>query len=145
VHDGRTLVEELSKKLNLSAAAIMLLRTLDRDHTVKSRVGEHLFPCCGHAMYVVADSDDVEFMECPNGLDFLVSHGIGRIALRFESGDEVKISFVEWRSAVLAFSDAVAAFYASSAPKKPKADELVQTGFKAFQAEWKRRSDAARV
>ena len=47
-----------AEEWTLSAAAIYLLRTLERDHTPANRVGDHLFPCCGHTIYADEGCED---------------------------------------------------------------------------------------
>jgi hypothetical protein len=139
--DDRVLIDNRGEQWCLGGAALMLLRTLARDQTKTSRVGKHLFPCSGHAI-VVAEAGEVEFLGCGGGLDFIVRHGIGRIALQFDGGAEATVSFPEWKRAVLAFSDELRAFYTASAPKLPESEWA--DGFAAFQAEWKRRLNDAR-
>ena len=41
----------------VSAAALYLLRSLSRSHRPGEQ--EHLFPCCGSAMYDIPETDDV--------------------------------------------------------------------------------------
>ncbi len=137
------LVDQRSENWTLSAAALMLLRTLTEDHTADHRVGEHLFPCCAHAMYEQAGSEDVLIVGCSNGLDWEVAHRDGQVELGLEDQPAITVPASEWSTAVLAFSDAVSAFYAVSAPKEPS-DPDGAKGFRVFCAEWKRRYDAAR-
>jgi hypothetical protein len=68
----------------------------------------------------------------------LVIHEGANVRLRTFAGGEEIVTLDEWRRIVLAFADAVAAFYAASAPKQPS-DETDAQGFAAFQAEWARR------
>ncbi len=139
--DDQVLVDQAAEDWSLSAAALMLLRTISRDHASDERVGEHLVPCCGHAMYTQDGSADVLIVECNNGVDWEVRHQDGVVELRFENGTEVTVSTREWRGAVLEFADAIAAFYDASAAKQP-ADELEAEGFEAFRVEWARRREA---
>ena len=138
--DGEALSDGAAgRKLALSAAALYLLRTLSRSHAKGRPVGDHLFPCCGHAMFAIAGQDDVVLCGCPNGDDFEVIHGEdgNSMLVRATDGREWSVDRGKWQDAVFAFADAVSAFYARSLPKSPTADDL--PGFRAFQVEWKRR------
>ena len=48
--EDKILVAPSDGNVTVSAAAIYLLRTLERDHTKGKPVGEQLLPCCGHAL-----------------------------------------------------------------------------------------------
>ena len=127
------------KDLTVSAAALYLLRTLSVPHTRDRPVGDHLFPCCGFTMWEVADSPEVIICECPNGVDFEVTHqpdGTG-VMVRALNGREWPVSWSEWRTAVFAFADTVSEFYAACSPKEPPPED--EPGLRAFAAEWKRR------
>ena len=141
--EDHILVDQRSENWTLSAAALMLLRTLTEDHTADHRVGEHLFPCCGHAMYEQAGSADVLIVGCSNGLDWEVAHRDGKVELGLKDQPTITVPASEWNTAVLAFSEAVEAFYAASAPKEPSGHDDAK-GFQVFRAEWKRRYEAAR-
>jgi len=71
--DGTALVSPDDGDATVNAAAIYLLRTLERDHTKADPVGDQLFPCCGHAMYDTGE-EDVVICGCPNGSDVYVTH-----------------------------------------------------------------------
>lgn len=138
--DGDVLSDgSAGRELTLSAAALYLLRTVSRSHTKDEPVGDHLFPCCGHAMYDVPEQDDVVIVGCPNGEDFEVVHREedASVLVRVADGRDWSVDRDSWRDAVFTFADAVAEFYARSSPKRPTADD--STGFRAFQAEWERR------
>lgn len=135
--DGNTLVDPTDGDATVSAAAIYLLRTLKCDHTKKSPVGEHLFPCCGHALYDTGD-DDVLICGCPNGSDVLVNHNPnGTIILTTTGGESYTVSKTEWRDAVKSFSDMVRQFYDDSLPKTPT--ETDTDGYARMISEWDRR------
>ena len=138
--DGDVLSDgSAGRGLTLSAAALYLLRTLSRSHTKAKPVGDHLFPCCGHAMYDVPDQDDVVICGCPNGEDFEVDHreAGASVLVRGADGREWSVDRDSWRDAVFAFADAVSEFYARSSPKRPTPDDAA--GFRAFRGEWERR------
>ena len=138
--DGDVLSDgSAGRGLTLSAAALYLLRTLSRSHTKGEPVGDHLFPCCGHAMYDLPDQGEVVIVGCSNGEDFEVDHreGDASVLVRAAGGREWSVDRDSWQDAVFTFADAVSEFYARSSAKRPRADDAA--GFRAFQAEWERR------
>ena len=122
----------------VSASAIYLLRTLDRDHTKNEPVGQHLFPCCGHSMYDTADSNDVLIVGCPNGIDATIEHINDNIRITADNGESRIVSKSEWKNAVLKFSAAIRKFYDSSVEKIP-GDDVARDGFNKMMLEWERR------
>jgi hypothetical protein len=68
--------------LTASAAALFLLRTLERSHTAADPVAEHLFPCCGFAMWEREDSPDVCVTGCGSGANFDVRHSTEGVSIR---------------------------------------------------------------
>jgi hypothetical protein len=117
---------------------VYLLRTLSQPHTKEQRVGEQLFPCCGHAIYEVEGQDNVLITGCNSGIDFDVLPAGDEVLVRTEHGLEYRVSAFEWKRAVCGFSDAVEAFYAGSSPKQA-ADDFERRSFSKFKAEWSRR------
>ncbi|MBV9787262.1 MAG: hypothetical protein JOZ51_03750 [Chloroflexi bacterium] len=122
----------------VSAAALFLLRTLTRDHTASSPVGNKLIPCCGHAMYVVVGEEDVEIDTCPTGLNWEVQHLATSVLLRTEGGTEEYVTPEEWEHTVFQFADSVEDLYKHSLPKEPE-NSCEAAAYAAFQAEWSRR------
>lgn len=139
--DGETLVAPADGDATVSAAAVYLLRTLEQDHTQENPVGDHLFPCCGHAMYDTGD-DDVVICGCPNGSNFDVMHFGRSIWISTKDGRSYIVRTDEWRLAVTQFSDAVRQFYDTSLRKAP-ADDEASAGFAKMMAEWSRRAHPA--
>jgi hypothetical protein len=123
--------------VTVSAAALYLMRTLERPHSKQARVGDQLFPCCGFTMWDHPGSADVLIVGCPNGIDLEVEFDRGDVVVRAGDDRSWVVPLVDWRSAVFAFADDVAAFYSASAPKTPSADD--EPGFRKFAAEWARR------
>jgi hypothetical protein len=118
--DGDTLVDPEDGDETIIAAAIYLLRTLERDHTKENPVGDQLFPCCGHAMFDTGD-DDVLICGCPNGSDvFVTRDDVGTIRLTSVAGKPYVVSANDWRQAIHEFSDVVRDFYDHPLPKTPK-------------------------
>jgi hypothetical protein len=132
--------EANGKDLTVSAAALYLLRTLSVPHTREAPVGDHLFPCCGFAMYDLPGQEDVVISGCPHGQDFEVGHQVGGqgVVIRAADGREWAVGWPQWRAAVFAFADRVSDFYAACSPKEP-ADLADAAGFRKFAAEWERR------
>jgi hypothetical protein len=136
--DNDTLVAPEEGDVTVSAAAVYLLRTLERDHTNDDRVGDQLFPCCGHAMYDTGD-EDVAICGCANGSDVYVTH-VDDVNVRLTSatGKSYVVPVDEWRQATRKFSEDVLEFYDQSLPKTP-ADDTDSAGFAKMMEEWKRR------
>lgn len=133
------LIDAGGKDFTVSAAALYLLRTLSVSHTSTTPVGDHLFPCCGFAMWDIAENEDVTLCGCPNGEDFEVLHQTGRdtIIILASNRRAWEIELSDWRTAVLGFADAVSSFYSSCSPKRVCDDD--RAGFSKFCAEWARR------
>ena len=140
--DGIPLVSPEEGDATVSASAIYLLRTLERDHTRAEPVGDQLFPCCGHGMYDTGE-DDVVICGCQNGSDVFVKHRKGNeTQLQSPDGRTFSVSSSDWRNAVITFSDTVQAFYDQSLPKTP-GDSTDSAGFAKLLAEWNRRRQHA--
>jgi hypothetical protein len=139
--NGAVLVKPEDGDCTVSASVIYLLRTLSQPHNVTSRVGEHLFPCCGHAMLDVG-GPDVCIIGCPGGSDFAVERHQDVVTLSQPGGVVFEVSFREWRAAVCGFADTVRDFYERSPPRKPR-DDTDANGFRVLRAEWARRREAA--
>jgi hypothetical protein len=137
------LLDTSGRDLTVSAAALYLLRTLSAPHNKTAPVGDHLFPCCGFAMWDTPDREDVVICGCPNGEDFEVLHDVtgAGVIVRTTEGGEWVVSWPEWREAVFAFADRVSRFYDACSPKQPSDGDAA--GFRKFQAEWKRRRGVA--
>lgn len=140
---GDDVLLDTGRDLTVSAAALYLLRTLAVPHSKAAPVGDHLFPCCGFAMWDLPGQDDVAICGCPNGEDFEVLHQVGGngVVIRAADSREWEVTWSDWRSAVFAFADSVSNFYAASSPKQPSDDDAA--GFTNFKAEWERRRGAA--
>lgn len=139
--DGENLINPGSAPdVTVSVAGLYLLRTLSKDHTRTSPVGEQLFPCCGFPMVEQEDIEDVLILGCPSGLDFEVRHDRDGsfTTIRNDAGREWKVASDSWRKAVFGFADAISRHYAASPARQPS-DEADGAGFRRFQAEWKRR------
>ncbi|MCR9200556.1 MAG: hypothetical protein NXI04_18115 [Planctomycetaceae bacterium] len=134
---GTALVTPKDGDVTVSAAAVFLLRTLERDHTPEQPVGDQLFPCCGHAMFDTGD-DDVVICGCNSGPDLSVVHEeMDQVQLTSPNGQTVRVALVDWQEAVIHFCDQVTAFYDAALPKRPTRDD--SGGFEKMMAEWRRR------
>ena len=120
----------------VSASAIFLLRALERDHTKKSMVGDHIFPCCGHGIYDVGESE-VVICGCPSGIDFEIRHRHEIFEITTDDGRRIEVPEREWEDAVVRYSDQVMSFYERSKPKVPS-DAEERKGFAAMMTEWNR-------
>lgn len=124
----------LGPEVTVSVAALYLLRTLTAAHSKQAPVGDHLFPCCGFAMWDVGEPD-VVISGCPSGVDFEVLHGGDdtEVLVHADDGRDWRIQRWEWRAAVFEFADRVSGFYAASSPKRPSDDDVA--GYRKFVAE----------
>lgn len=123
----------------LSATALFLLRTLERNHTKENQVGEHLIPCCGHFLVYRDDMDEVYVGGCPSGIDWEVIHENGNVKLKTESGKETTITFDLYKTQVLNFVDKIEIFFKESGEKKIPEDEFDRNGYLEFWNEWNKR------
>ena len=121
----------------ISAMALFLLRTLERNHTKENQVGEQLIPCCGHFLVFDNDMEEVYVGGCPSGIDFEVIHENGYVRLKTESKKETLVPFSLYRSEVLKFVDNVEQFYIESGEKEIPEDEFERKGYLEFWNEWK--------
>jgi hypothetical protein len=128
--------------LCVSAAAMNLLRTLERDHTQEAPVSEHLFPHCGHVWVQTEEHGLVNIAECSAGLDVEVRHRGGHVVIATRVGKEAAVSEAEWTRAVCAFADRVEELSRRSDPKDLSLDE--DGWYEPFWEEWRtRRARAA--
>lgn len=134
---GRSLLPPAAGSFTVSAAAIYLLRTLAREHTPAAPVGEHLFPCCGHALYDLGDAD-VVILGCPQGANVWVTRPDERtVRLILEEGEQHEVNAGEWSAAVLSFADRIQQFYQHAAAKQPSHEDAA--GYAKLWSEWQRR------
>ena len=139
---GHIMVDPSEGDWSVNASAIYLLRTLSRPHTRQSPVGDHLFPCCGFALYEIDGQDDVLIQGCPSGVDVQVTRVADQILLTGADGGQHPLPFSEWKQAVCDFSDIVHRFYDHAKPREP-VDEQDRNGFRKMMTEWARRRSLA--
>ena len=87
VEIGDELIAGMNKDENwtISATALFLLRTLERNHTKENQVGEHLIPCCGHFLVFTDDMEELYIGGCSSGIDWEVIHENGFVKIKTES------------------------------------------------------------
>lgn len=118
VADGRVVLESPDRGLAVSAGAVHLLRTLERDHTPSSPVGQALIPCCAFTMVYDHDRREVRDYGCPDGFDFWIRHQPdGQVLISADGVAPVAAALGTWRAAVSTFSSVVRAFYFAGGPK----------------------------
>ena len=121
----------------ISSTALLLLRTLSRNHTIDNPLGDFLIPCCGHYFVYEDDMDEVYVASCPSGFDWQVIHENDSVKLITESGNKTKINFEDYKRQVLNFVDQVEKFYEESSDKEISEDETIEKGYLQFWKEWK--------
>lgn len=134
---GQCLLSANAGSFTVSAAAVYLLRTLTREHTPAAPVGEHLFPCCGHALYDFGDAD-VLILGCPRGTNVWVTRPSPyTVRLSTNDGQKFDVGANDWSAAVVGFVDRVQQFYQQAVPKQPSAADAA--GYAKMWSEWQRR------
>ncbi|GAB3723045.1 hypothetical protein GCM10028861_24490 [Flavobacterium koreense] len=123
----------------ISATALFLLRTLDRNHTKENQVGEHLIPCCGHFFVFNNEMEEVYVGGCSKGIDWEVIHENGNVKFKTETGKETLVEFDFYKTQVIKFVDKVEQFYVESGEKKIPEDEFDRNAYLEFWNEWKTR------
>lgn len=141
--NGHTLVDETYEEFTVSAAALFMLRILEKDYIKEDMSYNKIFPHCGHSMFV-EESGNVLILGCNLGIDFDVLHRRNKVIIVFKD-KKYRVSEKEWREAVLHFSDLVKAYYNACPPKIVGGDENEKAGYELFLAEWDRRAKAARA
>lgn len=134
---GEVLLSVADGSFTVSACAIYLLRTLERDHSQLDPVGEKLFPCCGRQMYDMG-GDEVEICGCPAGDNFYVTHGSDSVCISTDDDRSWTVPVEDWHEAVTEFAESVWRFYDASLPKTPETNEEAE-GFALLMEEWGRR------
>lgn len=128
--------EILTDTGTISATALYLLKTLEKDHT--AGVENQMIPCCGHFLIPNEDLSEVEIIGCPYGTDWTVEHIAGAVRIITACGNETVVPMDDYRLEVYAFVDKIEAYYHQCEPKKP-ADDFEEKGYQAFWNEWNRR------
>lgn len=141
--DNRMFIDASGEELNLSAAVIFLLRTIERDHSFGYKLCDKIIPECADITMVQGTDKDVEIITCPFGIDWWVEHNDGYVTLIFEDGSEIKTELNYYIRAILHFADIIKSFYENSKPKIFYNDED-RRGFDTFWKEWARRTDYAK-
>lgn len=123
----------------LSAMAIHLLRTVERNHTPQELVEEHLIPCCGHHIDHLKNEPDVHIQGCFTGVNYWVNHKDGIVELTTESGTTIEFALEDYKDEIKKFVDKVEEFYKQSKPKKLPDEKYDRIGYRMLWKEWKRR------
>jgi hypothetical protein len=127
----------INKHATISATALLLLRSLERNHTKEAPLGEHLLPCCGHFLIYTETMEEVIISGCCSGDNWDILHQQNAVLLRMEDGFETIVSFSAYKQTVLHFVDAVEAFYKNSPKKVIPEDEFDRVGYLRFWEEWR--------
>jgi hypothetical protein len=132
---GERVPPQKTEGLCLSAAAMNLLRSLERDHTREAPVSAHLFPLDGFDWVETGESGLVNITDGPPGYDMTVRHESDMVVLTTQDGAEARVSAAEWTDVVCAFADEVERFYEAAEPK----DTAQLDWYEAFWQEWRER------
>lgn len=123
----------------LSAMAMHLLRTLEKNHVKDDVVGEHLIPCCGHHIDHLEEELDVHIQGCFTGVNYWVEHQGDNLYIATENECQIEIEFKEYKTQILNFADEIEQFYKQSKPKILPEDDYDRKGYQMFWQEWNRR------
>lgn len=123
---------------SVSATAIYLLRTLERDYQAND-FSSQLLPYCSHSYYIDEDRNEIVFFGCPTGIDWTIIHTeYGKIKHVSDNGSKANVDWETYKNIVLVFADAVEAFYQMSLPKTLPDDKDDVKGYQLFWDEWHR-------
>lgn len=113
----------------LSAMAIHLLRTIEKNHNPENLVGEQLIPCCGHHIDHRENSTEVHIQGCLTGINYWVEHIDQNIKLTTESKTEIVIPKKEYVLEIINFVNKVEEFYYTSKFKQMPKDNYDRIGY----------------
>lgn len=122
----------------LNAAALFLLRTIERDHVQENPVSpeNHLFPCCGFNAWPVGENGEIVIPGCNSGTDVWVRH-VDDFVMELRLDNRVAlVRRDEWTRAVVHFAEQVKDFYARSLPKVVIKDDLDWQGWQILWGEY---------
>ena len=142
---NRPIFSPADGEFTLWAAAVHLLRTLERDHTAESPIAEQLIPCCGSTF------GEGYFITCPVGMNWWVEHRSGNVRLWGfvhmkglhpetdwrQSDAEVTLPHRQYGSEVVAFARSVEAFYTGAEKRFPSSAEPGWCDRTAYEAIWR--------
>ena len=135
---GEEIIVDKEENTNwtISSTALLLLRTLERNHTKEDPVGDQLLPCCGHLFVFEKGMKEVYVCGCPSGINWQVKHIDGLIELNTENGTSVIIEYEYYKNEVLNYVDKVEMFYKDNKPKNIPKDKSDRKGYLKFWEEW---------
>ena len=130
--------DENTFDITVSSTALYLLRSLKENYK-KDDYASQILPCCGFNFYAEdINSDFVNIIGCPSGIDFSITHlENGKIELKTENNSSTTIDFESYKFIVLEFVNEVENFYKNSLEKTLPDDEIDRNGYIAFWNEWK--------
>lgn len=125
---------------SLSAAALHLLRTTQRNHLPSNLVEECLIPSEGHHIDH-KEGNPIVHVETAypmsDGINWWVKHEADKVQLTTASGNSITIGLKEYTDEVFNFADQVEAFFDKSHPKKIPDKDYDRIAYEKFWAEWK--------
>ena len=127
---------------NVSATALLLLKTLTESCVKKEQWGTQMLPCCGFTFFPNDALDTVDICGCPNGIDWTIIHiDDNKVKHISDSGEEATIDETTYQKIVLDFADQVENFYKLSSPKIIPSDDFDKKGYLTFWKEWRHLRD----
>ena len=79
----------------LSATALNLLRTLERDYK-PGDFASQLVPCCGFFLIADDDGNSVDICGCPSGFDWTVQHEGNQVRHIADTGELASVGVAEY-------------------------------------------------
>ena len=131
------LVSPEDGELTVTAAGLLLLRTLEANYEPDDELADHiqLLPHCG--FFVYPDGDRCSISGCPEGVDLTVVTNGDNVTLR--RGEVTAVTTrAQWRDAVISFVRQIEAFHERSPSREAVADPFEREGWQMFWQEWHR-------
>jgi hypothetical protein len=127
----------VNESATISATALVLLRSLERNHSEQFPLGEHLLPCCGHFLIYTKEMKEVLISGCFSGDNWAIIHQQNTVLLKMENGSNTIVSFSAYKQTVLRFVDQVEQFYENSPKKVLPEEDFDRVGYLRFWKEWR--------
>jgi hypothetical protein len=132
--DNEIISDDNSGDWTLTATGLYLLRSLNKNYE-PYMYNNFLLPCCAFDFWL-DDNNQVFFMGCINGIDFIIEHHENNIVkIRSLNGAEAIINKSKFSDIVYKFTSEIEIFYKN---KEKKVNKENKKGYKVFWDEWKK-------